>query len=260
MPDQGFRPLGPTGFGPGALGEHPATSRDPVRVRLTETYLGSGTPVLVAEPLADEPSRNVVLSASLRGFTAMYTELCLRLAQRHRWRIAAPEQFPGQQDLDEPARGRQVARFADAAKLDELEAAADLLSSGPAALVGFCLGGMYALKASSRPRFNRIVAFYGMVRLPAEWRSPGQAEPLDCLAGTGRVLAMAGEHDPLIGSGDMSALRAAGVRTVTFPAAGHAFAHDPSLPSYRPADAASAWQQAVAHLCAQTHQLQKGTP
>jgi carboxymethylenebutenolidase len=248
MPDAGFRPTAPSGFAPGTLGEDPVGSRDPVRARVTETYLPGGTPVLLAEPLDGDVRLDVVLSASLRGFTGMYTELCLRLAQRHRWRIAAPEQFPGQQDLDEQDRTEQVARFADEAKLDELEAAADLLGGGPVALAGFCLGGMYALKASARPRFSAIVAFYGMIRLPEHWRAPGQAEPLDCLAGPERVLAIAGQLDPLIAAADLADLRAAGVRTLTFPAAGHAFAHDPSLPSYRAADATAAWQAAAAHL------------
>ncbi|HEX4088434.1 MAG TPA: dienelactone hydrolase family protein [Trebonia sp.] len=253
MPDAGFRPTGASGFAPGALGEDPAVSREPVRARVTETYLPNGTPVLLAEPLDGEARLNLVLSASLRGFTGMYTELCLRLAQRHRWRIAAPEQFPGLQHLDEKARTEQVARFADEAKLDELEAAADLLGPGPVALAGFCLGGMYALKASGRPRFSALVAFYGMIRLPEHWRAPGQAEPLDCLARPERVLAIAGEHDPLIASSDIADLRGAGVRTLTFPGAGHAFAHDPSLPSYRAADASAAWQAAAAHL-ASAHQ------
>jgi dienelactone hydrolase len=248
MPDAGFRPTGASGFAPGTLGEDPDRSRAAVGARVTETYLASGTPVLLAEPADGDARLNVVLSASLRGFTGMYTELCLRLAQRHRWRIAAPEQFPGQQDLDEQARGEQVARFADAAKLDELEAAADLLDAGPAALIGFCLGGMYALKASARPRFSAIAAFYGMIRLPEHWRAPGQAEPLDCLADPARVLAIAGERDPLIALADLADLRAAGARTLTFPEAGHAFAHDPSLPSYRAADATTAWRAAVAHL------------
>jgi dienelactone hydrolase len=265
MPDAGFRPAGASGFAPGTLGEDPAGRRDPVRARVTETCLPSGTPVLLAEPLDGAVRRDVVLSASLRGFTGMYTELCLRLAQRHRWRIAAPEQFPGQQDLDEQGRTGQVARFADEAKLDELEAAADLLSSGPVALAGFCLGGMYALKASARARFDAIVAFYGMIRLPGHWRAPGQAEPLDCLTDPERVLAIAGERDPLIAAADIADLRAAGVRTLTFPDAGHAFAHDPSLPSYRAADATAAWQAAAAHLSpaqrvATVPQPQKGMP
>lgn len=262
MPDAGFRPAGPSSFAAGTLGEDPARSRDHVSARVTETYLPGGTPVLVAEPLDSPPRRDVVLSASLRGFTGMYTELCLRLAQRHQWRIAAPEQFPGQQDLDEDGRTRQVAQFTDQDKLDELEAAAGLLSSGPVALAGFCLGGMYALKASARPRFDAIVAFYGMVRLPGHWQAPGQAEPLDCLAGPERVLAIAGEGDPLIAAADLAALRAAGVRTLTFPQAGHAFAHDPSLPSYRAADATAAWQAAAAHLSSPHSQFQpeKGMP
>jgi dienelactone hydrolase len=252
MPDTGFRPTAASGFAPGTLGEDPAGRRAPVRARVTETYLDNGTPVLLAEPLDGDVRLNVVLSASLRGFTGMYTELCLRLAQRHRWRVAAPEQFPGLQDLDEQARTEQVARFTDEAKLDELEAAAGLLSSGPVALAGFCLGGMYALKASARPRFSAIVAFYGMIRLPEHWRAPGQAEPLDCLACPARVLAIAGERDPLLALADIADLRAAGVRTLTFPDAGHAFAHDPSLPSYRPADATAAWQAAAAHLMKST--------
>ena len=256
-PPASFRPTGLSSYPPGALGEDPAGSRDPVRVSVTETYLPNGTPVLVAEPLDVPVARDVVLSASLRGFTGMYTELCLRLAQRHRWRIAAPEQFPGQQDLDEEARQKEVARFADGSKLGELEAAASLLTGGPVALIGFCLGGMYALKASARPRFDAIVSFYGMVRLPEYWRVPGQAEPLACLSGTGRVLAIAGGRDPLIAAADLAELRTTGVRTLVYPEAGHAFAHDPSLPSYRAADARSAWQAAAAQLAAPASEQEK---
>ena len=49
-------------------------------------------------------------------------------------------------------------------------------------LIGFCMGGMYTLKAARSERFARLVAFYGMIRVPEDWRSPSQGEPLDHLA------------------------------------------------------------------------------
>src|SRR4051812_27246105 len=86
-----FRPVVETSFRVGALGD---TAASWTAAELHEEKLPSGTTVLTARPHGVEPRRGVVLAPSLRGHTGMMTELVLRLAQRHRWAVAAPEPFP----------------------------------------------------------------------------------------------------------------------------------------------------------------------
>jgi dienelactone hydrolase len=96
------------------------------------------------------------------------------------------------------------------------------------------------------------VAVYGMIRLPLPWRGPGQREPLELLAGApssaSPTMAIVGELDPYTPPEDVSALERAGVAVVRYPGAEHAFVHDPDRASHRPADAADAWQRALAFL------------
>ena len=39
------------------------------------------------------------------------------------------------------------------------------------------MGGMYALKSAAAGRFDRVVGFYGMIRVPDAWSGPGQGQP-----------------------------------------------------------------------------------
>jgi dienelactone hydrolase len=112
------------------------------------------------------------------------------------------------------------------------------------------MGGMYALKAASLETFQRIVPFYGMIRVPAAWASSGQREPLDLIAAGNpdRLLAVIGDQDPFTPPADVAALEALGVTTVRFPEAAHAFVHDPDRDSYRAEDAAMAWELCRAWL------------
>jgi dienelactone hydrolase len=114
------------------------------------------------------------------------------------------------------------------------------------------MGAMYALKAAGTGRFDRAVSFYGMIRLPAEWRGPGQGEPLDWLATPSEtpVLAIVGGRDTFTSSEDVAALQDLGerVEVVTYPEAEHGFAHDPSRPTHRRDDTADAWRRVVQFL------------
>jgi hypothetical protein len=57
------------------------------------------------------------------------------------------------------------------------------------------------------------VSFYGMIRVPQEWRGPDQAEPLEQLSGSATpVLAIIGGRDPYTPPDDIEALRAIGER------------------------------------------------
>ena len=70
-------------------------------------------------------------------------------------------------------------------------AAADLLAVDPMGITGFCMGGMFALKAAGTGRFDRAVAFYGMIRVPEQWRGEGVVEPLEAVTAPGACPTMA---------------------------------------------------------------------
>ena len=161
--------------------------------------------------------------------------------------VCAVEPFPGR-DLPAGAEPRMaaVAGLDDDAHLADLEAAADATGHERVGLIGFCMGGMYTLKAARSERFARLVAFYGMIRVPETWRSPSQGEPLDHLARghPERVLAIIGERDPYTPPDDVAALEATGVDRRRYPDAEHGFAHDANRPAHRTDDAADAFARA----------------
>ena len=115
------------------------------------------------------------------------------------------------------------------------------------------LGGSYALKAAATGRFERAVAFYGLVRTLPVWTGGGQRDALDSLAAACPTLAIFGEVDPYTPPADVEAVRNAWAgrpdhKVVVYPGADHAFAHDPDRPVHRPDDAADAWRRAIEFL------------
>ena len=179
----------------------------------------------------------------------MFDDMAERLAEEWDMSVCVPEPFPGQ-DLPMELNPRVDAIRAsnDADRLRDLQEAAAITGCSRVVMIGFCMGGMYALKAASLDTFDRIVPFYGIICLPEAWRSAGQREPLDLIASgyPERLLAVIGEIDPYTPPADVAALEALGVSTLRFPEAGHAFVHDASRESYRADDAAIAWQTAKA--------------
>jgi dienelactone hydrolase len=208
--------------------------------------LASGTPAELARP-AGGGSRGLVVATDIMGLRPLFEELCARLAAQEGWVVCAPEPFPGRQALSVEERLAAMDGLDDARQLGDLSAAADATGCQRVGVLGFCMGGMYALKAAGSGRFDRAVSFYGPIRVPADWRGPGQGEPLDALAGAGRapVLALVGGRDPYTPPEDVEALRRLeGVSVVVYPEAEHGFVHDESRPAHRPDDAADAWGRA----------------
>jgi carboxymethylenebutenolidase len=213
--------------------------------------LPSGTPAEVAQPI-DTPTMGLVIAPDIFGLRPLYDTLVARFAAEWGMAVCAVEPFPGL-DLspDIEPRFASVPGIDDEVHLRDLHEAADHLAMGGVsriALLGFCLGGMYCHKASRSDRFDRIVSFYGMIRVPAAWHSPTQGEPLQYLA-TGhadRVLAIVGGLDHYTPAADVEALEATGVTVVRYADAEHGFAHDVSRPAHRAADAADAFARAQA--------------
>jgi carboxymethylenebutenolidase len=139
-----------------------------------------------------------------------------------------------------------VPTLSDQTHLRDLLQAADALGTPRVGLMGFCMGGMYCFNSAGAERFQKIVSFYGMIKLPEGWRSTTHAEPLDYLhAGhADRVLAIIGGKDPYTPAADVAELKNVGVRTEIYPDAEHGFAHDASRPAHRAQDAMSAFTHA----------------
>lgn len=213
---------------------------------MSRVTLPSGTPAELVRP-GGTPSRGLVLAPDVMGLRLLFDDLCARLAAEHGWAVCAPEPFPGREHL--PIGERDIGSNDDDRVLADLVAAADLLGVEPVAVLGFCQGGMWAFKAAGTGRFDRAVAFYGLVRVP--WARPGHGQPLEFLArpGVAPVLAVVGGRDHLVPPEDVTALRAVpGVEVAFYPEGEHGFVHDPARPTHRPDDAADAWARVAAFL------------
>ena len=207
------------------------------------------------------PIRGLVLHPDIGGLRPLFEDLCRRIAT-HGIAVCAPEPFARAQasgvdlsDLDR--RMANVAHLSDELQLGDLERAADYLvvndDVADVAILGFCMGGMYALKAAATGRFDRAVAFYGMVRVPEGWRADELAEPLATAVGVCPTLAIFGGADPLTSADDIDALRAAWAgrddcEIIVYEGAEHGFVHDPDRPAHRAEDAADAWNRVLTFL------------
>ena len=217
--------------------------------------LPSGTPAELAVP-PGPPLRGVVIAADISGLRPLFDDMCDRLAREQGWAVCAVEPFPGREHLTLEERRAAAVELEDARVVTDLVAAADVLRERTGidrvGVLGFCMGGMWALKAAGTGRFDRAVSFYGMIRVPAEWRSDAQAEPLAALSRPAAcpTLAIVGGKDHFTPPDDVEALRAVGghVTVVEYPEAEHGFVHDPNRPAHRPDDAADAWRWAVEFL------------
>ena len=220
---------------------------------VTETVtLSSGTPVYVARP-AEDPVRGLVLFPDIGGLRPLFVGMCDALAADRGWAVAAVELWPGQETLPLETRLERVGSLDDARFMADGTEAAALLDVAPVAALGFCMGGMLALKAASLAEFDRVVSCYGMVRLPDQWRSPSMADAIDGLriggdAVAAKVLAVVGTSDPYVPPRDVEDLEALGASVVRYEGAEHGFMHDPSRPAHRADDAQDAWQRISAWL------------
>ncbi|HVE93542.1 MAG TPA: dienelactone hydrolase family protein [Acidimicrobiales bacterium] len=212
------------------------------------TTLPSGRPVELVRP-ADAAVRGVVLVPDIFGLRPVVDDLATRLALDHGWAVCAVEPFPGNEHVQPPERLALIGANDDEVILPELASAADVLETERTAVLGFCQGGMWAFKAAGTGRFDRAVAFYGMVSIP--WAREGHNQPTEFLTRPDRcpVLSIMGGLDKWTPEADVEFLRSLpDVEIALYPDADHAFAHDPARPTYRQDDADDAWSRTVAFL------------
>lgn len=194
--------------------------------------------------------RGLVLIPDLMGLRPLFDDHVARLAADQGWTVCAPQVFPGREDLVAEERMAAVCELIDHQVMADVSAAADATECETVVIAGFCMGGMYTIKAAVTGRFHRAAAFYGMIRLPEHWKGPGQGEPLDLLANGDScpLLAIIGTEDPFTPADDVAALEAAGAQVVSYEGADHGFVHDPVRPAHRPDDAADAWARVIEFL------------
>jgi dienelactone hydrolase len=216
--------------------------------------LPSGTPAELVTP-ADgrQPSQGLVLVPDIGSLRPLFVEHAQRLADEQGWVVCTFEIWGkegGPETLEEKLA--RAGSLRDEEVLGDAVAAADSCGVDPVAVTGFCIGGMYAFKASALGRFARSVGFYGMIRLPEDWRSPTQAEPLVALRSPDRcpTMAIIGTADPFTPADDVADLEAAGVEVVRYEGAEHGFIHVPDRPAHRAAYAADAWPRVTGFLTA----------
>ena len=213
--------------------------------------LPSGTPAEIARPTHGEPTAGLVIAPDIFGLRPLYDEMVQRLADEWQMTVCAVEPFPGH-DLpaDIEPRFAAVPAIDDHIHLRDLHEGADATGWARVDLLGYCLGGMYCHKASRSDRFERIVSFYGMIRVPDAWQSPTQGQPLEYLVNghADRVLAIVGGRDHYTPADDIEALADTGVTVVMYPEAEHGFAHDSARPNHRVDDAADAYERSLMWL------------
>jgi len=217
--------------------------------------LPSGTAAELSIP-DGSPTRGLVIVPDIAGMRPLFDDLAARLAAELHWAVAVFDPFAGREfgDIDE--------RFAAISTLDDERIIADAIASADlvtertrasrVALMGFCMGGMYAYKGATSGRFDRAVTFYGMIKVPLMWRGPLQKEPVVMLADhrSCPILSIVAGNDPYTPAQDVAELKQFGslVTVVMFPEAEHGFVHDPERSSHRADDAAEAWRQVYGFL------------
>jgi len=156
-----------------------------------------------------------------------------------------------------------MAELSDPQVLADVQAAVDFLAAHPAVagrpvgVIGFCMGGQYALLAACRCRgLSACAPFYGMLRYGQD-RDPAKkpASPLEALPDlTCPVLGLFGREDAIVPVDDVRELEKGLVASahegevVLYEGAGHAFMNDTRPQAYREEAARDAWGRLLPFL------------
>lgn len=222
----------------------------------TLTVDGYDVPAVHARP-DGMPRAGVVLHTDLGGLRPLFEDMARRLAT-HGLAVCTFEPFATRPESELGSfeqRMAQVKELDDAQQLEIMSSAADLLvvddNVSRVSVLGFCMGGHYTFKAAASDRFDAAVAFYGMLRTPADWQGPGHTiEPLAVADRMCPTLAVFGSVDAWTPSADIDELRRAwqdrpDCEIVIVEGGDHGFVHDPEREVHRADDAAACWAKAI---------------
>ncbi|MDE0927923.1 MAG: dienelactone hydrolase family protein [Acidimicrobiales bacterium] len=207
--------------------------------------LPSGTLAELAHPKNGPAQRGMVIIPDIMGMRPLFVDLVDALAQKYQWSVCAFELYPGREHLEVADRLAAGNLLTDQRVLGDAVAAAEATGADPVGVMGFCMGGMYALKAVATKRFDRHCPFYGMIQVPEQWKNDDSLEPLAALdqGNAASVLAIVGSLDSWTPEDQVKLLAATGAQVVRYPEADHGFVHDASRPAHRSVDAADAWHR-----------------
>ncbi len=214
--------------------------------------------------LAGPPRPGVVIVPDVWGVSDLYRRVAQRLAQEgFATLVVDPYRITGRAGLSQTNVLPFIAQLSDAQVLRAIQDAIDALAASPAVagrklgVIGFCMGGQYALLAACSCRGLAACApFYGMVRYAAGLdpaKKPRQ--PLDAIPDLGcPLLGLYGADDALIPVADVEELKRRLAQTKQphdvriYPGAGHAFLNDTRADAYRGAAASDAWSRLLPFL------------
>ncbi len=215
-----------------------------------------------------EPRPGVVIVHDVWGLSEHTRDLARRLA-REGFSVLAVDLYRREPEFEIGNPGVWMRALSDPTALADIEEAAAFLRadpscSGSTGVMGFCLGGMYALlSACGGKGIDASVAFYGLlshqhgILFDEHGLDPAlkPREPLIAAADqSAPLLCVFGDRDEFVPISDIEALRdtlddtEAESEVVVYPDCGHAFLNDTREDAYRPAEAAEAWRRAVAFL------------
>ena len=221
-----------------------------------------------AAPDSGGPAPGVVMIHDVWGLSGHTRSLAGRLADLD-FAVLAVNLYRRDPETKVGEPGPWMRAMSDPTVLDDLRLAAGFVkdrpeSNGRVGVVGFCMGGMYALMAAcSDLGFTAAVPFYGLLShrhgilhdpagLDAE-KKP--LEPIAMASGLGcPMLAFFGAEDTFIPLSDVQELERelarapAASEMVVVPGAGHAFMNDTRIEAFRPEAAEMAWERMVAFL------------
>jgi len=214
--------------------------------------LDSGTPATVVSGGAAEgvggggaPRRGVVVLPDVFGLSPVFVGIAERLAADLSATVGVLEPFPGLEDMAFPDKVTiGIRELGEERILSDALLLADLLDVEPVALLGVCIGGMFALRSSAGGRFDRVVSLYGMVHVPDRWKGGGKGDPLESVlaAASTPILAIAGTEDEFVPVAHLDELERVGVDVHRVEGASHGFAHDPSRPNHDADAAKRVWE------------------
>jgi carboxymethylenebutenolidase len=214
-----------------------------------------------AWPLREERLPALLIIPDVHGLSDHYRDITQRFAREGFFSIAldlySREGAPKLGDMTSVQEW--IRNLDDRRVLDDIAAAVRFLRSRvevrkiSIGVVGFCLGGQYALMSACGPAdVNACVSFYGMLRY-TEYNERKPKSPLDLAPQLScPYLGLFGADDPLISRADVreleALLRETGKRAQvkTYAGAGHAFFNDRRPDMYRPEAAADAWMKTIA--------------
>jgi dienelactone hydrolase len=184
-------------------------------------HLPSGVEAELVHPQGEhQRDVGVVLVPDAFGLRPLVSDLCAWLAAEQGWTVITSEyRRAGEDGLD------------DDDVFEDLAAAARATSCSTVVVLGLCLGGHYALKASSLEVFDAAISLYGAI--VSKGQKPGNRNLVDYVRrARGPILdIVAGKDAHATPASHIEAFsEIANMPIVVYPASDHGFAHDLTRP------------------------------